>query len=255
MREPSIQFYLRVLEEYREKNLHLPRTAMAKELGIPVGTYRGWYGNNSAKRKPSRKYVRWIKGFLECRELISARRWMQEEGPRLLNMIGFRQGHSVVDFGSGRGDYTLMLAEIVGKAGRVYAVDKDRGVLGELMGRVYCKGLSNIKDTFVPGTKERPPTKIPLRRASVDAVWFADVLHDGYFKEDEQKAELLRNLRAVLKRNGFIAIHPVHMEEKRLKKVVKQTGFVFDGEYRRIVLFHGNEFHKGSVFRFRKTRG
>ena len=252
MREPSIKLYLEILDNYRDKTLHLPRPAMAKELGIPVRTYRGWYRDKAARRKPSRKYIRWIKSFLECRELISAKRWIQEEGPRLLSMIGFKKGHSVVDFGSGKGDYTLMLAKIVGEKGKVYAVDRDRAVLGELMGRAHCKGQANIQDTFVPGSKETPPTEIPLPRGSIDAIWFSDVLHDGYFKEDDQKEALLRNLRKVLKRHGFIAIHAVHMEERRLKRIIKQTGFHFDKEYRRVVLFHGSEFHRSSLFRFKK---
>jgi len=255
MREAPSRFYLKVLEEYRAKTLHFSRSAMATEMGIPVGTYTSWCGSRGTRRKPSPKYVRWIKSFLECRGLLSAESWMRDRGPKLLSMVGFGEGQAVVDFGSGRGDYTLMLAGLVGKKGRVYAVDKDRSVLGELMGKARCKGLTNIRDKFVPGSKARPPTKVPLPRGSIDGIWFSDVLHDGYFEKDEQKEELLRNLRAALKVDGFIAVHAVHMEERRLKKVIRLAGFELDREFRRVVLFHGSEFHRSSIFRYRNTGG
>ena len=159
-----------------------------------------------------------------------------------------------MDFGSGGGDYSLILARIVGEKGRVYAVDKNRNVLGELMGRAYGKRFGNIEDKFVSRGTETP-TEIPLPDESIDAIWCSDVLHDGYFKKDKKKEELLRDFYRTLKEEGFIAIHPVHMEEERLKRVIKSTGFYLEEEYQEAVLFHGSEFHKASIFKFKKEEG
>jgi ubiquinone/menaquinone biosynthesis C-methylase UbiE len=253
MREKPIKLYLKKVEEYRLEN-NLSRPDMADELGIPLKTYENWCRRTKRKTRPYSKYTGWIKRFLESREIISAERFLKKDGPNLLEKIGFRKGQTVVDFGSGGGDYSLILARIVGKKGRIYAVDKSRNVLGELMGRAYGKSFRNIEDKFVSRGK-KTPTEIPLPDESIDAIWFSDVLHDGYFKRDKKKEELLRDVYRTLKKEGFIAIHPVHMDEKRLKRVIKSTGFYLEKEYQEIILFHGNEFHKASVFKFKKRKG
>ena len=253
MREPTINHYLKLLDKYRYGSLHLSKAAMASEMGIPVGTYSAWYRAGNNKRRPSSGYARRIKSFLESRDVLSPKRWMDKDGVTLLRSIGFGQGDVVVDFGCGRGDYSLMLAGIVGERGKVYSVDKDKNVLGELMGRAYGKGLSNIQDTLAAQDK-KPPTELPFPDGSIDAFWLSDVLHDGYFKDDEHKKALIAEVRRSLNGEGLVAIHPVHMDEKRMKRIVTNAGFFLDKEYRRVLLFHGNEFHRASIFRFRKNR-
>ena len=55
-----------------------------------------------------------------------------------------------------------------------------------------------------------------------------------------------------MKEDGFIAVHPVHMEKERLKRIIKTAGFHLEEEYQEVALFHGNEFHEGQIFRFEK---
>jgi len=43
----------------------------------------------------------------------------------LLERIGISKGQTVLDFGCGYGIYTIPVAKIVGKQGRVYALDKE----------------------------------------------------------------------------------------------------------------------------------
>ena len=49
-----------------------------------------------------------------------------------LDRLGLREGWRCVDVGAGGGDVTVALAEIVGKDGRVYAVDSDPGARDEV---------------------------------------------------------------------------------------------------------------------------
>lgn len=253
MTRPPIELYLKKLEQCRNRQ-DLSRRAMADELGIPPGTYANWYRKGRNKKNPSKGYSRWVKSFLLARGMISVETFLHKDGPDLLKRVGFKQAQAVIDFGCGNGDYSVILAKVVGLEGQVYAVDKSKDVLYELMGRAKGSRLDNITPTLV-ADKAETPTKIPLKDDSIDAAWFCDVLHDGYFEKDDCKEQLLRDVHRILRRKGFIAIHPVHMEEERLKKVIGRAGFYLEEEYVEELLFHGNEFHRGSVLKFRKARG
>jgi cyclopropane fatty-acyl-phospholipid synthase-like methyltransferase len=225
---------------------------MADELGIPPGTCANWYRTGNSRAKPSSAYGRLLKSFLLGREVIAVERFIEKQGPELLEQIGFRKDMTVMDFGCGNGDYSLMLARVVAPGGRVYSVDKDRGVLYEMRGRARGKKLNNIEPTLLYGEGDTP-TNLALSAGSIEAAWFSDVLHDGYFEEDELKRELVTNVRRILTADGFIAIHPVHMEQKRLRTTIENSGFCLEHEYKEELLFHGNEFHKGTVLKFRSS--
>ena len=52
---------------------------------------------------------------------------------KILKKTGIKRGKTVLDFGCGSGTYTIPAAKIVGKEGKVYALDKDKKVLDELI--------------------------------------------------------------------------------------------------------------------------
>ena len=251
MKDEPVKYYLEKLEEYRIRDQRVSRHAMADDLGIPLGTYESWYRRNERRTRPSSKYGGRIKRFLRARDVISVDRFLATDGPALLKKMGFQKGLTVLDFGSGNGDYTLVLARAVGQGGKVYALDKDKETLGALMGRARGNKLRNIEDRFVSQQADQP-IEIPVLTASIDAMWLSDILHDGYFKEDEKKLRLLAELRRALKKNGFLAVHPVHMEAGRLKRIAARAELDLEEEYQEELLFHGSEFHEGRVLKFRK---
>ena len=177
MSSTPIELYLKKLEEWR-RGEGLSRSATADEVGIPVGAYGNWYRRSDNKRSPSEPYTRWIKSFLIARAIISVARFLERDGSDLLRRVGVREGQTVMDFGCGNGDYSLILARVVGPQGRVYAVDKDKGVLYELMGRARGNTADNIEATFVP-EKTGTPTDAPLPDESVDASWFSNETQRG----------------------------------------------------------------------------
>lgn len=63
----------------------------------------------------------------------------------VLERTGLNKRQIVLDFGCGSGTYTLPAVKIVGKQGRVYALDKDTQALDELMHEADSTGLRNIK--------------------------------------------------------------------------------------------------------------
>lgn len=250
MRKAPVEVYLKKLEAWRTRR-HLPRSAAADELGIPPGTYANWYRRRGKKSTPSGAYTRWIKGFLVARGILSVERFLEHDGPRVLRRFGFEEGQTVMDFGCGSGDYSVILAQVVGAQGQVYALDKKKEAVYEAMGRAKGHKMDNIKPKFVSANTDTPTT-IPLPDQSIDAGWFCDVLHDGYFEEDESKEKLLRDVHRILRDDGFIAVHPVHMEEARLKTIIASVGFSLEREYQEEMVFHGSEFHRGTISKFRK---
>ena len=71
------------------------------------------------------------------------KRWLKEGGERFLRDIGIKQGQVIVDFGCGAGHYTIPAAKIVGKEGTVYAIDKERSTLNQVMQRAKLMVAAN----------------------------------------------------------------------------------------------------------------
>jgi len=70
---------------------------------------------------------------------------LESRALEVLERIRIRRGQSVLDFGCGSGTYTIPAAKIVGEQGRVYALDKDKEALDELMQKAESTGLRNIE--------------------------------------------------------------------------------------------------------------
>jgi len=85
------------------------------------------------------------------------RDWLNGKAQEFLKSIGLRRGHKVLDFGCGRGNYTIPAAQVVGNEGRVYALDKNPRSLDELMRRAAARDLDNIvrMDTLITSSKSR----------------------------------------------------------------------------------------------------
>jgi ubiquinone/menaquinone biosynthesis C-methylase UbiE len=101
---------------------------------------------------------------------------LESRALEVLQQIGVRKGQTVLDFGCGLGMYTTLAAKIVGEQGRVYALDKDKEALDELMQKAESAALKNIKRMETSGKLE-----IDLADESVDVVLLFDVFHSLYF--------------------------------------------------------------------------
>ena len=106
--------------------------------------------------------------------------WLAKDGKEFLKEIGVKKAQVVLDFGCSVGHYTIPIAKVVGKEGKVYAVDKDREALAQLMQIAKSEGLKNIVPITTSGE-----LKINLERNSVNAVLLYDILH--YLCLEERK--------------------------------------------------------------------
>ena len=142
----------------------------------------------------------------------------------MLQQIGIRIGQDVLDFGCGSGAYTIPAAKIVGEYGRVYALDKDRMVLDELMREAESAGLKNIERMDKSGG-----LKIDLADDSVDGVLLFDVLHSFYFPQAEDRRRLLGEIYRIMKPVAFLAISVwPNMIEPETKDEIENADFYAD---------------------------
>ena len=146
----------------------------------------------------------------------------------VLEAIDIKKGMIVGEIGAGRGRYSVLLAEAVGKNGHIYANDIDKESLDYLDSRCKRDDIRNI--TTVLG-KELDPL-IPANK--LDMIFVVNSYH--HFSKP---VELLRNAQPALKTSGTLAIiegvpgrygrnssHATSRED--LISQVEEAGYSFD---------------------------
>lgn len=113
----------------------------------------------------------------------------------IFQALGLRDGSRVADVGAGPGVFAVAMARVVGKTGRVFAIDVDEKVLEVLSQRIQDAGLGNIE--VIHGDPDDP--KLPA-----DAVEAA-LLVDAYHEMTEYRA-MLAGMRRALKPGGRLVI-------------------------------------------------
>jgi len=164
----------------------------------------------------------------------------------VLERIGIRKGQTVLDFGCGSGTYTIPAAKIVGQQGRVYALDKDKEALDELMQKALSAGLRNIERMETSGKLE-----IDLTDESVDTVLLFDVLHSYYFSQVNDRRRLLYEIYRVMKPSAHISVWPKHMESGA-EDEVKGANFHLESEHVETLIHDSKNLEKGKILNFRK---
>ncbi|MCD6500482.1 methyltransferase domain-containing protein [bacterium] len=114
---------------------------------------------------------------------------------QIIEAIALRPGQSIADIGSGGGYFSLRFAKIVGKEGRVYAVDTKPEFLEYVKNSAKEKGLDNVIPTLAAGDKLDLPEK------SLDLIFMRNVIHHL-----PNRVEYFKRLKRFLKPDGRIAI-------------------------------------------------
>src|SRR5919109_4859815 len=109
---------------------------------------------------------------------------------------GFGPGQTIIDIGSGSGNATLDLAEIVGPSGRVIALDQSRRFLDVVIARARERGFINISKYQVDLDRD------PLPDIEADGAWNRWVLSFTTLPR-----ELLDQIPGCLKPGARFVIH------------------------------------------------
>lgn len=127
----------------------------------------------------------------------------EEHCSKLLVNLGNLEGKTICDFGCGNGYYTLPIAELVGDAGRVLAVDLQQEMLTLLGLRTGEAGLKNV--TPVKATL----TDTGLAKETCDGILLVDVYH-----EISHPVTVLKGLRNALKPKGRLYLVEYRLEDE-----------------------------------------
>jgi len=167
----------------------------------------------------------------------------------ILQKVGIRKGQTVLDFGCGYGMYTIPVAKIAGKQGRVYALDKNKETLDVLMQKTKSAGLKNVERMETSGELE-----IKLADETVDVVLLFDVFHSYYFPQAGDRRRLLSEIHRIMKPSAFLSVWPKHMESETEDEVEK-ANFYLEKELSETLVLHDKNLEKGKILNFRKGSG
>lgn len=166
----------------------------------------------------------------------------------ILEKAGIKRGQIVLDFGCGSGTYTIQVAKIVGGEGKVYALDKDKGALDELMQRAESVSLGNVERMNTCGGPE-----IELADESVDVVLLFDVFHSYYFARASERKKLLSEVYRILRADGFLSVYPKHIESEA-KGEIESANFYLASEYSGTLVHNNQDLEKGPILNFKKLK-
>jgi len=189
--------------------------------------------------------------------------WLEEHADDCLMRIGLSPGQKVLDFGCGSGSYAIPTARLVGRTGRVYAMDKDAQALERL--RVVA---SSQKLTQISVMNTHGEVHVPLGNESVDVVLLHDVLHLIGWEESQghttrrstvtDRRVLLEEMYRVMKWDGLLSVFGPHLvthtditSQDELNREIGSVGFRLEKElYHQLI--HDGRLEQGHLYGFRK---
>jgi len=128
----------------------------------------------------------------------------------ILKEVGIKPGFHALDYGCGPGSYIIPLAELVGKSGKIYALDIHLLAIQSVQSIAAKKKLTNV-ETICSDCKTGLPDK------SIDVILLYDTFHAL-----SDSSGVLEELHRVLKPNGILSFSDHHLKEDEI--VSKITG-------------------------------
>jgi len=130
----------------------------------------------------------------------------------VLKEVGIQSGFHVLDYGCGPGSYIVPVRELVGKSGRIYALDINPLAIQKVQSLVSKRQLTNVETIHSDCKTELPDS-------SVDVVLLYDTFHAL-----RDPNGVLKELHRVLKPDGVLSFSDHHMKENEIISKVTNGG-------------------------------
>jgi ubiquinone/menaquinone biosynthesis C-methylase UbiE len=131
---------------------------------------------------------------------------------KILGEAEIKPGSHVLDYGCGPGSYIIPLAELIGKSGKIYALDIQPLSIQMVQSISLKRDLRNIETIY-------SDCKTGLPDNSVDVVLLYDTFHDL-----DAPNEILKELHRVLKPNGILSFSDHHMKGNEIVPKISSGG-------------------------------
>ena len=122
----------------------------------------------------------------------------------ILREVGIKPGFTILDYGCGPGSYIVPVTELVGKSGKIYALDIHPLAIKSVRSIIAKKRLANA-EIIQSGCKTGFPDN------SVDVVLLYDIFHDL-----DDPNGVLAELHRVLKQEGILSFSDHHLKENEI---------------------------------------
>ncbi len=120
---------------------------------------------------------------------------------------------TVVDYGCGPGRYTTRLAKLVGKQGKVFAIDIHELAIEAVKKRIDKYGLQNVVPILAKGYNSTLPDHV------ADVVCAIDMFH-----VIKNNTEFLAELKRITKKDGLLVIDDGHQRRSVTKTNILESG-------------------------------
>ncbi len=149
----------------------------------------------------------------------------------VLKNINIKSGDVFLDAGCGDGYISIAASKIVGKKGRVYAVDVYPESIETVKTKIKEDDLNNMEAVLADITKN-----IPINDDSVDHIMMANVLH-GFIAENEVEP-VMDNINRIIRSGGIFSVvefrkiennpgppYNVKISPEQVTEILTQYGF------------------------------
>lgn len=149
----------------------------------------------------------------------------------LIDLLPVEKGQMVLDLACGQGFYSIVLSQMAGEEGRIYALDLWEEGIGLLNRQIREENIRNITTLHADGAAL---TENGLK--DLDVCFMATVLHD--FEEAGRAMEVLEQVRQVLKPGGRLCVLEfkkidgppgppvkIRLSEDQVEKMAVEKGF------------------------------
>lgn len=140
------------------------------------------------------------------------RRWLQNPQKILRPYVG--KGMTVLDIGCGPGFFSIDMAQLVGKSGRVIATDLQEGMLQKLREKIQGTALEE---------------RLTLHKCEENKIGVSEnvdfVLVFYMFHEVPNQKEFLNEIGSILKPNGQVLIvePPFHVSKPAFEEIIRKA--------------------------------